>query len=120
MALAEKREKPISQIAADLELSESVLRHWMQAQGSARTSVRVFLGHCHLLDTELAHLCKENKALRNANEILKNSAHLCTRKTSAKFIRTNRKLYTIREMTGLRDKPRSELQIEQDRGLKSA
>jgi transposase-like protein len=29
-ALAEKREKPISQIAVDLRASESVLRRWMR------------------------------------------------------------------------------------------
>jgi len=75
VALAEKREKPISQVAADLGLNDNVLRRWMrevqEAQGTSRTA---FPGHGRPRDEELARLRKENKALRNANEILKKAA----------------------------------------------
>ena len=39
-ALAQKREKPISQIAADLGLNESVLRRWTQEAREARETGR--------------------------------------------------------------------------------
>jgi transposase-like protein len=38
-ALAEKREKPISQIAVDLGVNESVLRRWMQQAREAERGV---------------------------------------------------------------------------------
>jgi transposase len=75
VALAEKREKPISQIAKDLGLNENVLRRWMQeSQEMAGSGVQAFPGHGRPRDEELARLRKENKALRNANEILKKAA----------------------------------------------
>ena len=46
VALAQKREKPVSQIAADLGLNESVLRRWMQEAREARETGRTaFPGH---------------------------------------------------------------------------
>jgi len=75
VALAEKREKPISQIAKDLGLNENVLRRWMHvSQAPAGSGVQAFPGHGRPRDEELARLRKENKALRNANEILKKAA----------------------------------------------
>jgi transposase len=75
VALAEKREKPISQIAKDLGLNENVLRRWMHVfQETAGSEVQAFPGHGRPRDEELARLRKENKALRNANEILKKAA----------------------------------------------
>ena len=72
VALAEKREKPIAQIAKDLGLNESVLRRWMhEARNSAGTSARAFPGHGRPRDAELARLRKENKMLKDANDILK-------------------------------------------------
>jgi len=74
-ALAEKREKPISQIAKDLGINESVLRRWMQeAKGSAGIGILPFPGRGRPRDEELTRLRKENKALREANEILKKAA----------------------------------------------
>ena len=74
-ALAEKREKPISQIAKDLGVNESVLRRWMQeAKESEGIGIRPFPGHGRPRDEELTRLRKENKALREANEILKKAA----------------------------------------------
>jgi len=58
VALAEKREKPVSQVAKDLGLNENVLCRWTQQTREA----------------ELARLRKENKSLREANEILKKAA----------------------------------------------
>ena len=75
IALAGKREKPISQVAKDLGPNESILRHWMhESQESAGTGVKAFPGHGRPRDAELARLRKENKALKNANEILKKAA----------------------------------------------
>ena len=74
-ALAEKREKPISQIAVDLGINENMLRRWMQhAHEAADSGLRAFPGHGRPRDAELARLRKENKALREANEILKKAA----------------------------------------------
>ena len=75
VALAEKREKPISQIAKDLGLNENVLRRWMhQAREAGDSGLRAFPGHGRPRDAELARLRKEVKSLREANEILKKAA----------------------------------------------
>jgi len=80
VALAEKREKPISRVAQDLGLNESMLRRWIaqtreasnpQAAGAG---MKAFPGHGRPRDAELIRLRKENKALKNANEILKKAA----------------------------------------------
>jgi transposase-like protein len=66
-ALAEKREKPISQIAVDLGASESVPRRWTrQAREAERGGLPPFFGHGRPRDGELARLRKEAKALREA------------------------------------------------------
>ena len=75
VALAEKKEKPISQVAKDLGLNENVLRRWItQTREAAGTNIMVFPGNGKARDAELIRLRKENKALRNANEILKKAA----------------------------------------------
>ena len=75
VALAEKREKPVSRIAKDLGLNESMLRRWMQeARETAGTGAKPFPGHGRPRDEELTRLRKENKLLRQANEILKKAA----------------------------------------------
>ena len=75
VALAEKKEKPISQVAKDLGLNENVLRRWItQTKGAAGTNIRVFPGHGRARDVELVRLRKEVKSLREANEILKKAA----------------------------------------------
>jgi len=74
-ALAEKKEKPVSRIAVDLGINENMLRRWMQAsRESAGSGLQAFPGHGRPKDAELARLRKENKALREANEILKKAA----------------------------------------------
>src|SRR5215469_11682323 len=73
--LAEKREKPVSQVAKDLGINENVLRRWItQTREAAGTNIRVFPGHGRPRDAELIRLRKENKALKEANEILKKAA----------------------------------------------
>ena len=75
VALAEKREKPMRQIASDLGLNEGMLWRWVhEAQEAARGAVRAFPGHGRPRDEELTRLRKEVKALRTANEILKKAA----------------------------------------------
>jgi transposase-like protein len=66
-APAEKREKPISQIADDLGVNESVPRRWMrQAREAARGGLPAFPGHGRPRDEELTRLRKANKASREA------------------------------------------------------
>jgi transposase-like protein len=66
-ALAEKREKTVSQLAVDLVVHESALRCWMQqAREGAQGGLRPFPGHGRSRDEEPARLRKENKALREA------------------------------------------------------
>jgi transposase-like protein len=75
VALAEKREKPTSQIAKDLGINEGMLYRWIQAaREAAGTGTQAFPGHGRPRDAELARLRKENKSLREANEILKKAA----------------------------------------------
>ena len=75
VALAEKREKTVSQIAVDLGINKNLLHRWMGlARKTALPGLRVFPGHGRPRDEELARLRKENKALREANEILKKAA----------------------------------------------
>jgi len=75
VALAEKKEKPISQVAKDLGLNENVLRRWVtQTREAAGTGTRVFPGHGRPRDAELIRLRREVKSLREANEILKKAA----------------------------------------------
>jgi transposase len=67
VAPAEKREKPIGRIAADLGLHESVLRRWtQQARESAGAGLPPFPGHGRPRDEELARPRKEVKVLREA------------------------------------------------------
>jgi transposase len=75
VALAEKRKKPVSQIAADLGINENMLRRWMQhTQESAESGLNPFPGQGRLRDEELARLRKENQALRDENELIKKAA----------------------------------------------
>jgi transposase len=75
VALAARKEKPISQVAKDLGLNENVLRRWIhQTKEAAGSNVRVFIGHGRARDEELTRLRKEVKALKEANEILKKAA----------------------------------------------
>jgi transposase-like protein len=72
-----KAEKPISQIMVDLGVSESVLRWWMRQRGeAAQGGLPHFSGHGRPRDGELARLRKENKVLREANEIRKKADKL--------------------------------------------
>jgi len=75
VALAEKREKPISHVAKDLGINENVLYRWMRrSQETAGSGLPAFPGHGRPRDEELTRLRKEVKSLRTANEILKKAA----------------------------------------------
>jgi transposase-like protein len=74
-ALAGKHEKPVSRIAQDLGVNENQVYRWIQqARDSAGTGLPPFPGHGRPRDEELARLRKENRTLREANEILKKAA----------------------------------------------
>ena len=81
IALAEKREKPVSQVALDLGINENMLRKWMQQAREAANGagIRAFPGRGRPRDAELSRLRKEVKALREANEILKKAAVIFAR-----------------------------------------
>jgi transposase-like protein len=69
VGLAEKREKPVEQVAEDLGINGSLLWKWMQqARESAGTGLPAFPGHGRPKDEELTRLRKENKALREASD----------------------------------------------------
>ena len=74
VALAEKREKPISQFAKDLGINENVLYRWVNQARQTVNGVQLFPGRGKPRDEELIRLRKENKSLRAANEILKKAA----------------------------------------------
>jgi transposase len=75
VALAERREKPIAQVAADLGINGNMLRRWMQqTQESAERGLQPFPGQGRLRDEELARLRRENQALKDENELLKKAA----------------------------------------------
>jgi transposase-like protein len=80
VALIEKREKPVGQIAVDLEVNENMPRKWARkAREPAGDGRRAFPGRGRPRDEEPARPRKENKAPRNANEILKKAAVIFTR-----------------------------------------
>jgi transposase len=75
VALAEKREKPITQVARELGINDSMLHMWMKrAKEVEGTGLNAFPGHGRTRDEELVRLRKEIKSLRTANEILKKAA----------------------------------------------
>ena len=83
VALVRKGEKPASRIAADLGISDNVLYRWMsQSRESAETGIKAFPGRGKHRDEELARLRKENKSLKEANEILKKAAVIFARAES--------------------------------------
>jgi transposase-like protein len=75
VCLAEKREKPVGQVARDLGLNESMLGRWMtEARKATGTELPAFPGRGRPRDEELTRLRRENRMLREANEILKKAA----------------------------------------------
>ena len=69
--LARLREKPVAQIATDLGISDSCLRHWM-AQADIEEGRRE--GLTSREREELIELRREARTLRLENEILKRAA----------------------------------------------
>ncbi|MDR2728366.1 MAG: transposase [Chitinispirillales bacterium] len=62
-------------MASDLGISDNVLYRWMrQAREAVGIETKAFPGRGRHRDEELAKLRKENKALKEANEILKKAA----------------------------------------------
>jgi transposase-like protein len=80
VALAEKGEKPIGRIAADLGINENMpCRRIQQARDSGGTGMPPFPGHGRPQDEELSRLRKE------ANEILKKAVELQFASSSHKW-----------------------------------
>jgi len=83
VALVRKGDKPASRIAADLGVSDNVLYRWVRlSREAAETGVTAFPGRGKQRDEELARLRKENKSLKEANEILKKAAVIFARAES--------------------------------------
>jgi transposase len=77
VALAEKREKPVTQTARDPGVNENVLYRWMQrSKAAVHDRLPALPGHGRPRGEELVRLRKEVKALRTADEILKKAAGL--------------------------------------------
>jgi len=75
VALAEKHEKPASQIAKDLGVNEGMLYRWIQqAREASGSGLPAFPGHGRPRDEELARLRKEVKVQKEIIEILKKAA----------------------------------------------
>jgi len=71
IALPRERAKPISQIAADIGISESCLRNWLaQADVDEGTREGLTTDECK----ELAQLRRENRVLKMEKEILGKAA----------------------------------------------
>ena len=69
--LARSGDKPVAQLARELQISESCLRNWMaQADADEGRSDRLTSGE----KKELAELRKRNRQLEVENEILKRAA----------------------------------------------
>jgi transposase-like protein len=76
-ALAGKHGKPVRRTAADPGINGNMLHRRIQQSREAGGSGQVlFPGHGRPRDQELTRLRKENKALREANEILKKATEL--------------------------------------------
>ena len=78
VALCRGSEKPISEIARDLDLTESVVRRWA-AQAEVDAGRREGLTSSER--EELARLRKENRVLREERDILKRATAFFARET---------------------------------------
>jgi len=77
VALAERGDKSVARIAADLGIADNLLHRWLrQKRNSAEAGIKAFLGHGRARDEELARLRKEVRDLRETNEILKKAARI--------------------------------------------
>jgi transposase len=75
VALSERDDKTVEQVARELGIRGDMLRHWRQeARDAEQGGFRVFPGQGNPRDEELTQLRKENANLREANEILKKAA----------------------------------------------
>jgi transposase len=80
VALVEKHQKLVSQIAVDLGINAGMLHRWVQqTRQTAGTGLPPFPGHGRPRDEELIRLRKEAKSLKRANEILKKAAAIFER-----------------------------------------
>ena len=71
-ALARKGDKPATHIASDLGIGVNLLYRWMrQSRESVDTGIKAFPGRGKPRDEELIRLRRENKSLKETNEILK-------------------------------------------------
>jgi transposase len=81
VAVARKREAPISQIAKDFGISESCLHRWL-AQADVEDGVRP--GVTAAESAEMRELKKRNKLLEQENEILRRAAAFFARESLPK------------------------------------
>ena len=103
VALAMQRNKPISKIALDLGINETMLQRWIQKYQQAKDAgLPAFPGHGRPQDEEEVRQQKESKAQLIANEIQKRSnAKIRSQRTPVKiyqFMLSNKNRYTIKDM----------------------
>ena len=104
VALAEKREKSVAQIARDTGINETMLHRWIYKSKAARdTGLPAFPGHGNPQDEEHIRQQKADKAQQSTNEILKKAGiQLITKGSSEKkyrFMESNKNRYNIRDMS---------------------
>jgi transposase-like protein len=75
VAMAEREDKTVGQIARELGINAGMLARWRSEMREAQEgAVKAFPGNGNPRDEELVRLRKENADLREANEILKKAA----------------------------------------------
>ena len=70
--LAERGDVPVSQVARDLDLNETVLRRWMQRYGKRPNGTRLTPDE----HQELIRLRRENRRLTEERDILKEAVSI--------------------------------------------
>jgi transposase len=75
VAMAEREDKTVGQVARELGINASMLARWRsEMRGAREADIKVFPGNGNPRDEELVRLRKRVAELENVNEILKKAA----------------------------------------------
>ena len=77
--LAESGNKPITQIARDLGISDSAIHSWRKLYGAHGEQAFPGSGHQTAQEEEIRHLKRENELLRQERDILKKALGIFSR-----------------------------------------